>query len=383
MKAIAALNEELAAGQAPARQILKRFIRANTFPIVEEDTATFFFYDGHAADAVVLRHWVFGLSSDQPFMRLPGTDAFFLALQLPPKGRVEYKLEVHRHGERRWVRDPLNPRQAFDPFGSNSVCPMPGYRAPSWSLPDPHARQGRLAAFSFRSQTYGDERTVRVYLPYEYHPHRAYPLVICHDGSDYLRFAGIKNVLDNLITRHELLPVIVAFIDGHDRNREFGADPRQPTYLVHELLPALQGRYKLIDDPRARGLMGASFGGVSSLYCGWNHPGTFGQLLLQSGSFVFTDVGGHGRGPLWDPVVGFVNAFRRDPARIDARVFMSCGTFESLIAYNRALVPLMRQAGLAVRFREAHDGHNWIAWRDQLRDGLTWLFPGHLWMTYD
>ena len=24
-----------------------------------------------------------------------------------------------------------------------------------------------------------------------------------------------------------------------------------------------------------------------------------------------------------------------------------------------------------------------IAWRDQLREGLTWLYPGHLWMTYD
>ena len=76
--------------------------------------------------------------------------------------------------------------------------------------------------------------------------------------------------------------------------------------------------------------MGASFGGVASLWTAWNHPGVFGKLLLQSGSFVFTDVGHHGRGPLWDPVVGFINDFRLDPARIDAQVFASCGTFESL-----------------------------------------------------
>jgi enterochelin esterase family protein len=129
--------------------------------------------------------------------------------------------------------------------------------------------------------------------------------------------------------------------------------------------------------------MGASFGGVASLHTAWTYPGVFGQLLLQSGSFVFTDIGGHGRSPLWDPVVAFVNQLRLDPARIDARVFASCGTFESLIAYNRAIVPLLRQAGLSVRFREARDGHNWIAWRDQLRDGLTYVLPGHLWMTYD
>lgn len=382
MRAIAALREELSAGR-PAHDALSAFVRAHTFPILEDDTAIFFFWDGRPADGVTLRHWVFGLSSDQPFHRIDGTDAFVLAVQLPHDGRVEYKLEVHRGGERHWMRDPLNPRRAFDPFGSNSVCPMPGYREPGWVHHDPSARRGRLEAFTFHSRTFGDERRVVVYLPYEYRPHRAYRLLICHDGSDYLRFAGIRDVLDNLITRHEVRPILVAFIDGHDRNREFGADPRHPTYVVQELLPQIEARYRIIDGPRGRGLMGASFGGVASLYTAWTHPGVFGHLLLQSGSFVFTDVGGHGRGPLWDPVVGFVNAFRRDPARIDAQVFQSCGTFESLIAYNRALVPVMRQAGLAVRFREAHDGHNWIAWRDQLRDGLTWLFPGHLWMTYD
>lgn len=382
MKSIAGLREALQSGR-PHAEVLAGFIAEHTFPIVEDRTATFFFYDGRPADGVVLRHWVFGLSSDQPFHRIEGTDAFALAVQLPHDGRVEYKIEVHRGGERHWLRDPLNPRRAFDPFGSNSVCPMPGYREPAWALTDPTARLGTLHQFELPSRVFGDVRTVRVYLPYEYRPHRAYPLVICHDGSDYLRFAGAGHVLDNLITRHELSPLIVAFIDGHDRNREFGADPRHPRYVLDELLPALQARYRLIDSPEARGLMGASFGAVASLFTAWTAPGVFGHLLLQSGSFVFTDVGYHGRGPLWDPVVRFVNELRRDPARIDARVFLACGTFESLIAYNRALVPLMRQSGLAVRFREVHDGHNWVAWRDQLRDGLTWLFPGHLWMTYD
>jgi enterochelin esterase family protein len=129
--------------------------------------------------------------------------------------------------------------------------------------------------------------------------------------------------------------------------------------------------------------MGASFGAVSSLHAAWTHPGVFGKLLLQSGSFVFTDIGHHDRGELWDPVVEFVNAFREDPKRIDAKLFVSCGVFESLIAYNRGLVPLMRRAGLDTRFVESLDGHNWICWRDRLRDGLTWLFPGHLWMTYE
>ena len=41
-------------------------------------------------------------------------------------------------------------------------------------------------------------------------------------------------------------------------------------------------------------------------------PRVFGSLLLESASFVFTDIGvDHGGGPVFDPVVKFVNALPR------------------------------------------------------------------------
>ena len=129
--------------------------------------------------------------------------------------------------------------------------------------------------------------------------------------------------------------------------------------------------------------MGASFGAVSSLYTAYSYPGVFGQILLESGSFVFTDIGQHDRGELWDPIVDFVAELRDNPGRLNARLYMSCGVFESLIYYNRSLQPLLQAAGLDLRYEEAQDGHNWINWRDRLRSGLSWLFPGHLWMMYE
>ena len=33
-------------------------------------------------------------------------------------------------------------------------------------------------------------------------------------------------------------------------------------------------------------------------------------------------------------------------------------------------------AGMTVRYVEARDGHNWENWRDRLREGLSWIFPG-------
>lgn len=362
---------------------IRAFIEANEFPLLHDDTATFFFYDGEDAERLELVHWVFGLESHQAFKRLGPTRAFYLPLELPHSARVEYKISLRRGGHNRWLRDPLNPLRAFDPFGSNSVVAMPGYEVPTWVMSDERARAGRVERFVVSSTVYGDDRPIDVYLPAEYKPYKRYPLLIAHDGGDYRKFASMRTVLDNLIHRHEVAPVVVAFTTGVIRNREYGADPRQAAFLVDEVLPEIESRYAIADGPENRGLAGASFGAVTSLYTAWSRPGVFGRLLLQSGSFVFTDVGHHDRSPLFDPVVEFVNAFREDPGRTNAKIYMSCGTFESLIYYNRSLVPLLRGGGLDVRFVEAQDGHNWIAWRDRLREGLTCLFPGYLWMTYE
>jgi enterochelin esterase family protein len=116
---------------------------------------------------------------------------------------------------------------------------------------------------------------------------------------------------------------------------------------------------------------------VAALSTAARYPARFGSLLLQSGSFVFTDIGNaHGGGPVFDPVVRFVNRYRARPRRVADRVFMSCGVYEPLIVPNRSMVPIFSATGMEVRYVEARDGHNWDNWRDRLRDGLSWLLPG-------
>jgi enterochelin esterase family protein len=130
--------------------------------------------------------------------------------------------------------------------------------------------------------------------------------------------------------------------------------------------------------------MGASFGAVAAFSTAYRYPGFWGRLLLQSGSFAFTDIGKRNRrGPLFDRVVECVNNYRAEPKAISERVFVSCGVYESLIYENRSLVPLLDSTGMQVRFVESRDGHNWENWRDRLREGLSWLFPGPLMFVYE
>ena len=53
---------------------------------------------------------------------------------------------------------------------------------------------------------------------------------------------------------------------------------------------------------------------------GVHGPGVWGRLLLQSGSFAFTDIGTRNRrGPLFDRVVEFVNQVRQEPTAVSER----------------------------------------------------------------
>ena len=373
--------QELERRARESPQAIDRWLEAQPIPRVDGRSVTFVFHG--PADTVNLRHWIFGLPSSQAFTRIPGSWLWHLSLELPESSRMEYKLEIARGFTQQLVHDPLNPAQAHDPFGGNSVVYGAGYELPEWTRPDPETRQGHIEEHEIASEAFGGRRAFKLYFPARYRTMRRYPLLVVHDGDDYVRFSNLQTVLDNLIHRLEMPSMLVALVQSPDRLREYADDPRHAEFLVRELVPTLEERYPLLAIPGARGLMGASFGAVASLSAAWRYPSFFGNLMLQSGSFVFTDVGKHDRGPLFDPVVAFVNSFRDNPGRPAERVFMSCGQYESLIYYNRSMYPLLQQTGMQVRFSESRDGHNWENWRDRLREGLTYLFPGPLWYVYE
>ena len=380
MGAVTRAIDALAAGPHSAEAV-DAFIAGHSFPIVEGPSITFV-YRG-PADAVHLKHWVFGLPSSQQLQRLPDTDLWHLTLDLPPGSRVEYKLEVVHHGHGNWIEDPLNPNRARDPFGANSVAHGTGYQVPEWIHPDPEAPHGTLDEIRFDSQVFG-RRGVALYMPARYRRTRRYPLLVVHDGHDYLHYASLGTILDNLIHRREIPDLVVALTSSPNRLGEYAADPRHATFITDELVPNLERTLPLEGRPQGRCLMGASFGAVASLTTALARPGFYGRLLLQSGSFAFTDIGDHNhRGPLFDPIVAAMNHYRAHPIAMSERVYVSCGMYESLIYENRSLAPILTATGMEVRYVEARDGHNWENWRDRLRDGLSWLFPGPLLLVYE
>ncbi len=366
---------------APSAAEVEGFVENATFPLLDGTDVTFV-YRG-AADAVYLRCWIAGLNTAQPLQHLQGTDLWAITIELPEESRIEYKFEVESDGQRELLLDPLNDVVAHDPFGANSVCQGYRYEQPDWTEHDDETREGSIKLIKIESKAFRERREVQVYLPARFKKNRRYPLLVVHDGQDYLRFAALKTVLDNLIHRFEIPQMIVAMTNSPDRLREYAGNDPHANFLANEMLPLLAEKFPLVDESYARGIMGASFGGVASLHAAWRYPGLFGRLLLQSGSFAFSDLGAHERGAIFDPVVRFMNDFRENPGRPGEKIYMSCGIYESLIYENRSLVPRLQAQGINVKFEEARDAHNWENWRDRLRNGLSWLFPGPVWMVYE
>jgi enterochelin esterase-like enzyme len=356
-------------------EAVDRFLAVHEVPIVEGRHCTFLFRG--EADEVHLAQRILGLPGRLPMRRIRGTTLWFTVLEVPDGSRINYQLEVRRDQHVERFNDPLNPKRSHSPFGDTSVCFASGYITPEWTFPDDNAAPGELIELVVDSPALQRDCRATIYLPARFRRTESYPLLVVHDGGEFLQYAAMKVVLDNLIHRREIAQPIVAFLHPQDRLVEYANSPEHARFLSHELLPKLEAEFPLVRNRSGRGLLGASFGAIAALSAAYRSPRRYGSLVLMSGSFVSAGQGtDHGGGPVFDPVVKFVNRYRDRPRRVADRLFVSCGSYEPLIIPNRSIVPVFEATGMDVRYVEARDGHTWENWRDRLRDALTWVYPG-------
>ena len=350
---------------------LQLFIDENQFPLVESGWVTLA-WRGQATNVTLLQ-WIGGGVDRSQFTHIPDTQLWLLRLPVKDEGRFEYKLAVLQGTDEHWILDPLNTAKAGDPFGENSVCKTHGYERPEWSR-DLGAPVGEIRPLSITSTVFEETRDERVYLPAGYDPELEYPLVIIHDGEDFVTYAHLRVSLDNLIEAGDIPPIVAALVQTRDRMGEYARGRRHARYLVNDLLPELNKQYSLSQKSDGRILLGASLGAVVSLATVFRYPGVFGGVLLHSGSFILDDKKLEGRPhPVFNRIARLVQAFKRAPSMPALRAYVSVGELEGLASENAELANLLKDNGVDVQFKSAWDGHHWHNWRNQLRDGLVWV----------
>jgi enterochelin esterase family protein len=183
---------------------------------------------------------------------------------------------------------------------------------------------------------------------------------VAHDGPEYAEHSSLLTLLGRLP------PLRAALIGPVNRNETYSASARYARALVEEILPVLP------QAPLRVGL-GASLGALALLHAHRRYPESFDALFLQSGSFFRRRDLHERRFPRFQRIARFVGTVLAGETPRPIPLAISCGNVEENLASNLVVADALREQGHGVDFQEFRDGHNWVAWRDDLHPGLSEL----------
>jgi len=286
-------------------------------------------------------------------------------LTLPEDAYIEYGFQ--QAGRR--YHDPLNPRPIHDGMGhTNSFIWMPKAVDTPLATAKRGGPRGQIQRYQVEGRGFvvGKARTVHLYQAPVSEPT---PLLVVFDGTGYLRKARMGNILDNLIAQQRIRPLSVAFVDpgGHGRTVEYACSDTTSAFIIECVLPVARQHLNLLDieeHPGAYGIMGASMGGLMSLYIGLREPQIFGRVLCESGAFGGAFIY---RRSVIDDLIGLM------PVQ-PLKLWLDVGLNEWFIEPNRVMSALLRKRGYDLKYVEHTSGHNYPSWRNILWRGLEHLF---------
>jgi predicted alpha/beta superfamily hydrolase len=244
----------------------------------------------------------------------------------------------------------------------------------------------------FRSPALGSTRRVSIYLPPGYEESTArYPVLYLQDGQNLFDPArafvpgqdwALDETAEALIRGLEIAPVILAGIDhaGVERIEEYtpSCDPRRRVggrlgayrqFLVDELKPWIDARYRTRAEAASTGLGGSSLGGLAALEICLTRPDVFGRLAAMSPS-------------LWWDRRCVIERARRLAGRVDVSIWLDAGTHEGpgVVHHARVLKNILLRHGWRLgrdlHYREIAGGqHSEADWARRAPDVLRALFP--------
>lgn len=252
------------------------------------------------------------------------------------------------------------------------------------------------------SRLLGETRIIDVYLPngYTTDSTRSYPVLYANDGQD-MEAVNLAGSLDSLQQLGRMAPVIVVAIHATERVLDYGtahvpnaqglgtrAD-RYGQFVLTELMPLIEQRYRTARGPTHTAIMGWSLGGLSAFDLAWRHPDRFGRVGVFSGAFWWrTDdrnvaakqasriMHRRVRETPGNPALGmwFETGLRDEQADRDGD-----GVIDAVQDTEELVLELERKGyrrGRDMVHLTVEGTHDLPTWRRLLPEWLVWAFPG-------
>jgi predicted alpha/beta superfamily hydrolase len=250
---------------------------------------------------------------------------------------------------------------------------------------------------AFPSKVLGNRRDVLVYLPpgYSRFSRKRYPVLYLQDGQNVFdaatSFAGVEwrvdETAERLIRAKLIGPLIIVAVanTGEDRVHEYAPTPGvieakgrrkkrsrgrarlYARFLIEELKPFIDKRYRTKPEAEFTGLGGSSLGALATLAIGIWFPTVFSRLLAMSPS-------------VWWDNQAIVQMVQRLPNKLPLQIWLDTGTREEGWQRARALRDALVEKGWMVgrdlQYVEVEGGeHSEAAWAQRVEPALRLLFP--------
>jgi S-formylglutathione hydrolase FrmB len=255
------------------------------------------------------------------------------------------------------------------------------------------AQEDHHQTVQFKSELIGKVLPYDVLLPRDYFKsNKRYPVL-------YL-LHGLFGHHDDWITRTNLAEyarmydLIIVTPEGNDSwyiDSATVASDKYESYILRELIPDVDARYRTIKDRRARGVAGLSMGGYGALKCGLKHPDYFAFAGSLSGALDPANRSEEHPGFAWDilrPSITSAFGPPNSPARqandlhqiarnLTAAniaslpyLYFDCGLEDGFLPTNRELAEILIAKKIPHQYRQLPGGHNWGYWDKQVREVL-------------
>ena len=330
------------------------------FPFTESDTLCNFIYQGVVQNVKIAGDFT-DWNPDKTMIMVTGTDFWYCSTHFESDARLDYKYVIN---DNNWILDPKNPYTCTGGFGPNSELRMPAYIVPpeiSYYASIPH---GTIKDTIFSSTNLGNTRPVKIYLPPAYDIQRQYPVILLHDGPEYISLGNANNIFDYLIYHQEIEPLIGIFVPPVDRESEYAGSKKDAftAFIVNELMPVIDLKYATSKDPHKRAMLGASNGGNIALYIGMKHPESFGKIAAQSSN-----------------VETIISGTYQNETKMDLELYMDIGKYDisQLIPLVNNFVQILQNKNYVYQSKVWNEGHSWGNWKGHLSFVLRQFFtPG-------
>ena len=150
-------------------------------------------------------------------------------------------------------------------------------------------------------------RKIRIYLPPEYdNSNECYPVLYMHDAQnifdDITSYAGewsVDEILDSLYEINNFKLIIIGIDNGGEKrmneyspweNSKYGKPEGKEyvDYIVKNLKPEIDNRYRTLPGRTNTGIMGSSMGGLISHYAVFEYHNVFGKVGIFSPSYWYS-----------------------------------------------------------------------------------------------